>query len=233
MSAPRYAIYFAPPPESPLWTFGSAVLGYDAATGGAQAPLAPEGLDQDDWAAITAQPRRYGFHGTLKAPFRLAEGVSEDDLVSAGRAFARKRRSFGLPGLSVRPLENFVVLSPLSPSGPLDALAGACVEAFEPFRAAPSAEEVARRLDAPLTERQRGSLDRWGYPYVFDDFRFHMTLTGPLPSELVAPVVDGLSELYDDHVGDAVTKVDAVTLYVEEDPALGFRIVDRFVFASG
>ena len=34
-----------------------------------------------------------------------------------------------------------------------------------------------------VTERQASNLDRWGYPYVFDDFRFHMTLTGPLTAD--------------------------------------------------
>ena len=58
-----------------------------------------------------------------------------------------------------------------------------------------------------------------------------MTLTGSLPADAVPPIVDGLPELYDEHVGASVTQVDAGALYVEEDPATGFRIVDRFVFA--
>lgn len=232
MSAPRYAIYYAPAPESPLWTFGCAVLGYDAATGEPRAPLAPDGVSPVDWARITEQPRRYGFHATLKAPFRLAEGATEDDLIEAGHAFGRKRRGFELPALSVGEIESFVALQPDEPSEPLDALAAACVEAFEPFRAAPPPEELARRLEAPLTERQRAALGRWGYPYVFEDFHFHMTLTGSLAPGLAPPIVQGLSALYADHVGDARTQVDAVTLYVEEDPAQGFRIVDRFVFGA-
>lgn len=233
MSGPRYAIYFAPAPESPLWEFGSAVLGYDAATGMPRAPLAPEGVSPPDWTAITAQPRRYGFHATLKAPFRLAEDASEDDLIAAGHAFARKRRPFALPELAVGAVANFAALVPLARSEPLDQFAAACVEAFEPFRAAPTAEERSRRLDVPLTDRQLAHLDRWGYPYVFEDFRFHMTLTGGLEPGYVEPIVEGLSSLYVDHVGAAQTRVDAATLYVEEDRAQGFRIVDRFVFGQG
>lgn len=233
MSGPRYAIYFAPAPESPLWEFGSAVLGYDAATAEPRAPLAPEGISVEDWTEITTQPRRYGFHGTLKAPFRLAEGAREDDLIEAGHAFARRRKSFELPELKVGAVATFAALVPFERSQGLDALGSACVEAFEPFRAAPSAGERERRLDAPLTPRQLENLDRWGYPYVFEDFRFHMTLTGSLPEADVAPVVDGLTTLYADHVGAARTRVDAATLYVEEDPAQGFRIVDRFVFGQG
>lgn len=232
MSAARYAIYYAPPPESPLWTFGSAVLGYDAASGEPRAPLAPEGVSPAEWTAITTQPRRYGFHGTLKAPFRLAEGASEEDLVRAGHVFARKLRSFDLPELEIGPIGGFAALKPVTSSTGLERLAAVCVEAFEPFRAPPPPEEVERRLEASLTERQKTYLKRWGYPYVFEDFRFHMTLTGSLPEERLAPIVHGLAELYAEHVGDAATRVGAVTLYVEEDPAQGFRIVDRFVFGA-
>ncbi len=232
MSDPRYAIYYAPPPESPLWTFGSAVLGYDAASAEPRAPLAPAGVDAAEWTEITAQPRRYGFHGTLKAPFRLAEGASEDDLVKAGRAFARKLRGFDLPALEVGPIATFAALKTITSSEALETLAAACVEAFEPFRRPPSAEETARRLEAPLTDRQRHFQERWGYPYVFEEFRFHMTLTGSLPAERVTPIVDGLAELYEEHVGPAISRANAVTLYVEEDAREGFRIVDRFVFGA-
>jgi putative phosphonate metabolism protein len=228
----RYAIYYAPAPGSSLWSFGSAVLGYDAATGEPRQPLAPPGVDTEEWRAITAQPRRYGFHATLKAPFHLAEGRSEDDLVAAGREFARTQRPFELPSLEIASIEGFVALSPVEPCAELDTLAGACVRAFEPFRAAPSPQEMARRLLAPLTERQRAALKAWGYPYVFEDFHFHMTLTGSLADAEIPPVAEGLRRLYADHVGAARTPVDAVTLYVEERPENGFHIVDRFVFAA-
>ena len=232
MSAARYAIYYAPPPESPLWRFGSDVLGYDAATGATRPPLAPEGFSAEEWLRLTAQPRRYGFHATLKAPFRLAEGATEDDLVAAGRSFARKRRAFDLPDLAVAALETFAALTTREPSEPLSALSAACVEAFEPFRAPHSPEELARRRSAALTEAQQANLERWGYPYVFDEFRFHMTLTGSLPEPLVPRAVEGLARLYAEHVGAAASTVNAVTLYVEESPEEGFRIVDRFVFGS-
>lgn len=232
MSEPRYAIYYAPAPESPLWTFGSAVLGYDAATGEPQPPLAPAEVPAADWRDMTASPRRYGFHATLKAPFRLADGATEDDVIAAGKALARRRRGFVLPELAVVDLDGFVALAPVEPSGPLDALAAACVEGFDPLRAEPGEEELARRLRARLSERQRAALMRWGYPYVFEDFHFHMTLTGQLPPEVSPAIVEGVSDLYAEHVGSAETKVDAVTLYVEEEPELGFRIVERFVFPA-
>lgn len=232
MSGPRYAIYYAPAPGTPLWSFGSSVLGYDAATGVRREPLAPEGVPPDEWEQMTAQPRRYGFHATLKAPFRLAEGAREDDLVEAGREFAKTRRPFALPTLEVSAFDGFVALAPIEVSPELDLLAAACVTAFEPFRAPLSEMELARRLEGGLNHRQEAALRTWGYPHVFEDFHFHMTLTGALPPDLALKVRRGLSALYENHVGAAPTRVDAVTLYVEESRVDGFRIVDRFVFGG-
>jgi putative phosphonate metabolism protein len=229
---PRYAIYYAPAPESPLWAFGSAVLGYDAATGARRPPMAPDGFTQDEWTAITAQPRRYGFHATLKAPFRLAKGATEDDLVSAGRIFARGRKRFPLPDLTVSTIEGFVALTPVERSKELEALGAGCVEAFEGLRAPLTTEELAHRLKPALDDRQRAALKRWGYPYVFEDFRFHMTLTGPLEPEQAQLAAAGLAPLYAERAAPIATTVDAVTLYVEERPGEGFRIVDRFVFGN-
>ncbi len=233
MNESRYAIYYAPPPESPLWAFGSGVLGYDAATGEARPHLTPEGVSPAEFAVMTAQPRRYGFHATLKAPFRLAEGVTEDDVVEAGHAFSRHLKAFELPPLEVGALDGFVALIARSISPELDVLAAECVEAFEPFRRPLDAAETARRVPAALTPRQRAALDRWGYPFVFEDFRFHMTLTGSLTASDAAKVAPGLARLYEAYVGAASTRVDAVTLYVEDAPEHGFRIVDRFVFGAG
>lgn len=233
MTRPRYALYYAPAPGTQLWSFGSSALGYDAATGARVAPLAPAGVSGEDWEAMTAQPRRYGFHATLKAPFRLADGASEDDLVAAGKAFGRGRRGFELPELAVADLEGFVALTPVEPSPALNDLAAACVSQFERFRAPPTPEESARRHAASLNDRQRASLDRWGYPHVFDDFRFHMTLTGNLTPDRIPMVAEALAALYAELGGDVPNRVDAVTLYVEETPAEGFRIVDRFVFGAG
>ena len=81
--AMRYAIYYAPDPASALWLFGSSVLGYDARTGRNVPLLAPAGISLADWEMATTDPRRYGFHATLKAPFRLALGMSEAALLDA------------------------------------------------------------------------------------------------------------------------------------------------------
>jgi Protein of unknown function (DUF1045) len=180
--APRYALYLAPMPGTPLWQAGSALLGYDAATGRDMpfpAPFAQDG----GWPVLTEDPRRYGFHMTLKAPFRLAPEVDIEDLEKALAGFAR-----GIPAFTLAPLalecrmrnaaEGFVCLAPRDPSEDLSALEAAVVPAFERFRAPLTEAERARRKPESLPARERAYLEDFGYPYVLEAFRPHFSLTG-------------------------------------------------------
>ena len=229
-SSPRYAVYFAPAPQTPLWRAASRVIGRDAASGEALAFPAVAPCDAPDWADLTAEPRRYGFHATLKAPFVLAEGADEAMLVAAARAFAAGRRGFLLHDLSVRAMKSFVALVPEGAHADLEGLAADCVVAFEPFRAPLDPAERERRL-AGLTEpRQIAAVERWGYPFVFEDFRFHMTLTGPVPEARRAAIGDGLAQFL-----GAVARplaIDAITLFRQDDRAAPFHVLARFPFAE-
>lgn len=222
---PRYAVFYAPPPGDPLWEAGSSAIGYDAVSGAAR-PFPPDLPCPDtEWQALTAEPRRYGLHGTLKAPFHLADGATEDDLLDAARAFASARPAFDLPRLRVALVGSFVALVGSEPSPRLDDLAAGCVEAFEPFRAPLTAADRARRLGARLTERQARQLDRWGYPYVFEDFRFHVTLTGPVPDVLRDPVRTRLERLCGGIANGL--RLDAVCIFRQDDRQGRFRVLAR------
>ncbi len=97
---PRYAIYFAAGTESALTRFGAELLGYDA-YGGDELPFPQVALHvAPDWRDVTADPRKYGFHGTLKAPMALAPGKSEAELLAACATFADKAR----PIPTIRPI---------------------------------------------------------------------------------------------------------------------------------
>jgi putative phosphonate metabolism protein len=194
--APRYAIYFVPAAETALYRFGSAVLGYDAYTGD-NVPLPATAAP--DWSDRIREPRVYGFHATLKPPFRLADGTSFADLTAAFDAFATSQSTIEAGPLQVRAIGAFIALMPAAPCPPLDRLAGACVRHFDRFRAPLTERERERRLAAPLTERQTGNLERWGYPYVLDDFRFHMTLTGPLADDDRARAFQWLTAAFASH----------------------------------
>jgi putative phosphonate metabolism protein len=227
--AHRYAIYWAPPRAHPLWREGCAWLGRDPETGARIASVLPTGITAERHAAITAEPARYGWHGTLKPPFRLADGESEASLDAALCAFAARQAPFAAPPLAVRPLSGFLAVVPTEPSPALDALAAACVAAFEPFRAPPEAAELARRRRAVLTPAEEANLARWGYPYVMESFRFHLTLTARLAPDEADPLGAALA----DHFAAALAAplcFDAIALYVEPEPGAPFALLRRYPF---
>ncbi len=181
----RYAIYFAPEP-GPLANFGASWLGWDPVTGKAVAhPDLP-----CDVAQITRTPRKYGFHGTIKPPFRLAQGVDIGTLHGAVQALAQTQAPVVLEGLALTRLGSFLAITPVGDASALAALAGAFVTELDTFRAPLSDTEIARRNPDRLSTVQRDLLTRWGYPYVLDEFRFHLTLSGRLPADQAGDVAD-------------------------------------------
>lgn len=175
----RLAVYFVPRPETALGRFGAGWLGWDAGAGIARAFPEPEGLPRL-LPEIVARPRRYGFHATLKAPFRLAAGRSQAELAEALGRVAAAHSRFAL-ALRLEALGPFLALIPEAPSQALAEVAAACVTGLDAFRAPLDPEELARRRASGLDAEEEAMLLRWGYPHVLQTFRFHMTLSGPLP----------------------------------------------------
>jgi putative phosphonate metabolism protein len=226
MSTARFAIYFTPTPDSPLARFGARVLGYDCFER-ADVPHRPiDGLDPVVLALATVEPRRYGFHATLVAPFRLTPGIDSDALAAAFSAFAASRVPVMAGPLCVTAMDRFIVLRPAEPHAEIEALADACVAAFDPFRAPLSDTDRARRLAAGLTARQAELLERWGYPYVLDEFRFHMTLAGPIADGQRPAFTASLAQAFNRLAGDHL-ELGAVSLMRQDDPASAFYVLAR------
>jgi putative phosphonate metabolism protein len=225
--AHRYAVYYAAPPDSPLERFGTTWLGRHHRTGAMLEQPAVPGIQPERLRALTASPRRYGFHGTLKAPFRLAAGRTAEELHAAASAFAAARPAFTLPPLVIADLQGFLAFVPAEPAAPLDDLAAACVRAFEPFRAPSTVEEIARRPLHRLSERQRRQLEAFGYPYVFADFGFHMTLTERLADADKAILLPHLQRLGRPLEAEPFT-LDAIAVYEEPTPGAAFAMTGRF-----
>lgn len=215
----RYALYYTAPPGSGLARFGCGVLGYDTATG-APVPRHDGFADAQD---VTRAPSRYGFHATLKAPMRLAPGVAEADLVAAAAALAAWHPPVPVGRLVVATLGAFTALVPDEAPPALGLFAAECVAALDPLRAPLSEAERARRRPERLDARERALLDRWGYPHVFERFRFHMTLTDALPEEDRAPWHARLAAAYGP--GEPLT-LDAVTV-LRQDGDAPFRVLRR------
>lgn len=229
-SSVRYAIYFMPDPGSALWEFGSRAVGYDAYT--RRSCRLPDHPIYDHCEALewTADPRRYGFHATLKAPFELRDGAMEADLLAAAQAFAQNVQEVQLDRLIIAEISGFVALVEVTPSPALAALAADCVRAFEPLRAPLSAADLARRLQKPMSARRLSNLDLWGYHLVFEDFRFHMTLTGHLDAETQRRLKGALEEFYAS-VDPRPVAIDAIAVYRQPSRDEQFEVVARFPLA--
>ena len=221
---PRYAIYYASPAGSALDRFGAELLGYDARTG-ENLPFPDDVLRTlPDWREMTDDPRKYGFHATLKAPLSLADGESEAGLLAACADFARAPRPIPIIRPVIGSISGFIAAIPAEPSDEMQKLAADCVRAFDGFRAPLTAEERARRKPDMLSARQRDYLDRWGYPYVMEEFRFHMTLTGRLDAARREPILKMLRERFS-AVGIERLAIDRIGLFRQDDAHARFHIL--------
>lgn len=182
MTPNRYAIYFLPDPSEDWAQFCTAWLGWDATAG---APVAHPDIPAlgEPISALTAVPRRYGLHATLKPPFRLQAGKSPTALERAFDDLAARLSPVATSGLEITRLGRFLALTATGDLAALNALAASTVRDLDAFRAPPTAQELARRREAQLSPAQDKTLARWGYPYVMEHFRFHITLTGKLPKD--------------------------------------------------
>ena len=227
----RYAIYYAPPEDSPLTRFGARWLGRSLNGTNPGPRPAIDGLDDADCHEATKFPRRYGFHGTLKAPFRLADGKSRTDLTTAVAALAESAQPARCGPLALTALGQFLALCPTADLSDLSDLASRIVRELEPLRAPLTADERARRRPERLSARQRDQLDAFGYPYIFDDFRFHLTLTGPLDDGTRDTIAGALAPLvapFSDHP----FVVDSVCVFGDPGDGAPFDLIERFPLAS-
>jgi putative phosphonate metabolism protein len=226
MTRARYAIYYAPPEGSALEEFGRRWFGSDSRIGGHDCGL--PGFSRERLNVLTAASRAYGFHATLKAPFQLHPAIDPAELRAAMEAFAERWAAAPAPPLRVGAIHGFLALMPSGPAPAVDRLAADCVRAFEPFRAPPTHAEAARRRAASLSLAQSALFVRWGYPYVMEQFRFHLTLTDRIADaaermavlQRILPLVVPFRS--------APLNIDQVSLCRQDQPGQAFVIEERY-----
>jgi ribose 1,5-bisphosphokinase len=207
----RVALYYAPPADSAAWRRGSDWLGRDALNGASTLSV----LEQSG-GARARQAARYGWHATLKAPFMLQPALTVAQLIEHVAALARRFEPFDLP-LAVADMAGFLVLRPVDPPPVLAELASACVVGLEPL--------ADRRLPGKprhgLNARQRQLLLRWGYPYVFEQYRFHLTLSDTLgPGCDATPLKQAAQRHFAGHM---TPSVQGIALFAEAEADGPFR----------
>lgn len=223
----RVAIFYAPGSQTPLANFGAQWLGWDVEH--AKSVPHPEIDDlPEPIEALVATPQKYGFHGTLKAPFRLHENQTLDGLGAAMKAFSEQHRKFFIGQMKVAKLGSFVAIIQENPSDEFANFASNIVTHFEDYRAPLTDEDIVKRRKAKLTPRQDELMLKWGYPFIFNEFKFHLTLTGKLSEQNAQTVCDRLT----DHLKPILdTPVEAVDLCLYGERKDGrFEIIERFPF---
>lgn len=226
MSA-RYALYFSPPAHSELAAFGEFCLGRTAFTG-RESTATSTYKDQKLWRTLTSKPAHYGFHATLKAPFELSRESNMEQLIDTARTFASKETSVPLSGLAPRQLSHFLALTVQEQPDTLISLAQRCVEAFDSFRQPLSDADIQHRLKQPLNDRQKILLERFGYPYVAEQFRFHMTLSGEM-SVQDNDFVEWAKEAYQ-RIVTSTPELDRIALFMQADRHSPFIHMADFPF---
>jgi len=221
----RHAIFYTP--TGPLADFGAHWLGWDSARSCAVAHPVIGGIDVAD---ITQTPRKYGLHGTLKAPFHPAEGVDLARLQDGATGFAASQAAFSIGALTLGYDNGFVALRPDTQSAVLLDFAAATVKAFDTFRAPLTDQDIARRRKASLTARQDQQMLDWGYPFIFDDFRFHLTLSSPLPQDAALRLIEVLKPHLANIVPDPVV-IDAITLMGQDAQGM-FHHMHRYALTG-
>ncbi|MDO6729385.1 DUF1045 domain-containing protein [Marinovum sp. 2_MG-2023] len=222
----RYALYFTP--TGPLAEVLADWLGWDPITGTARSHPDLANLPRPV-AELTERPRKYGAHATLKPPFHLATGPDAQDaeaLEAAVAAFAATRAPVALDGLAITRIGSFLALTPVGDTAALSDLAADCVRHFDDFRAPPNADELARRRQTRLSPTQESNLAAWGYPYVMDDFRFHITLTGPLRRDEIDATTAALTTHLTPHL-TAPFQIDALSLLGGDRETGRFHMIRR------
>lgn len=220
----RYALYFAADADDRLMQLGNSWLGRDPFTGTTLPQPQLPGMTSARFQELTTDPRRYGFHGTLKAPFSLAANQTEAGLLDACRSFAGEIAPYEVQGFGVNRLGRFLALTPQAEEPALRAFASLCVRRFEPFRAPLSETDLERRRKSGLSEKHDTYLVRWGYPYIFDEFRFHLTLSNKLEDDTD---MERLANAAHEHFSDVTGKkrlCKHVALYTEAERGAPFKV---------
>jgi hypothetical protein len=215
----RSALYWAPERTDPLCAAGNAWLGRDPELGAAVKQPPRAGIE-----TITEAARVYGFHATLRPPMRLA--TAWDEFMETADRLARSLQPFDLPSLVVTDLDGFLALVPTAHVPALHALADACVRETNPHRLPPSQSELAKRRAAGLSPEEEHLLQRWGYPYVMERWRFHMTLSRRLaPSDIAS-----WRKTAEDHFAAALAlprRVTDIAVFTQRTPDALFLIAHR------
>ena len=225
-SLQRYALYFSPESDSRWWHAGNQWLGRDPSAMRSLAQPCIPGLSADTQNTLTTSARRYGFHATLKAPFRLLTTTSFSELDQVLTHYCQQQSILTVPQPTVQWMGNFLALRPGIDTPDINTFAQSCVAICDHLRAPLSPKELERRRPEQLSPRQRELLTRWGYPFTEEAFRFHMTLSDNVTDQTMADALyQAARRLFD--LSEPL-RIASVCVFSESSPGANFQLLKRY-----
>ena len=223
----RYAIYYTPQPGSPLAAFGRSWFG--RANDGATLQAFSTAGFTDSSTKISALPGRYtGLHALFHAPFALREDATLEGMRTRLINFAAHRKAVATGPLTLARAGRYLVLRPVEPEPALDWLAAQCINAFEGFAAEPDEPGDEHRHLSPY---QRLLLRSFGHPQVMSEYRFSITLAGPLDTAHLERVSQALWPVIEDICAEGVS-VDGLSLFGDTSGRTPMRLLGRYKLAG-
>jgi hypothetical protein len=213
----RYAIYYIP--DLPLFQIGSDWLGWNSVTG-------QETTLSANHHRITDRPRKYGFHATMKPPFSLASNSTQGELQDAFQAFCATVSTATGGTLKISRLGRFLAMTQDVQSNDVTDLAASTVSHFDKFRAPLSDNDIQKRRQRRLTPEQDALMLRWGYPYVMQEFKFHMTLTGPLQNDEIVSIEQLANTRLQEFIGQSLN-IASLALLGEDRDSGRFHVIEK------
>lgn len=221
----RYAVYFCPAPDTDWGRVGAQWLGRCAVTGKRSPQLQISGIDEKLFHSLISEPKRYGWHATIKAPFKLAPEYEVGDLLLKLHQLAKSFKPFDLPKLELSMEGGFLSLRPQIVSDQVNAFAAICVRNLQSFALPLTEEELTRRRKAKLTQEQDKLLVQWGYPWVLDAFNFHFSLTDSVHS-IDTKTLKKINQAAKKHFENlSICRFDRVALVIEPEAGKDFEVI--------
>jgi hypothetical protein len=228
----RYAIYYTPQPGTALAAFGRSWFGR-ANDGVTLQAFSDAGLSGTSFAKLAVAPGRYtGLHALFRAPFAPRDGIGLEAIKTRLVNFAARRQPVAPGPVTLSRSGRSLVLRPVEATPALDWLAAQCVASFEDFAAPPSdveREEFGR--GSQLSDYQRLLLESFGDPYVLSEYRFSITLTGPLDAAHLDRVAQALWPVLEEICASGVT-VDGLSLFGDAGGRTPMRLIGRYRLGS-
>jgi uncharacterized protein DUF1045 len=226
----RYAIFYTPQPGTALSAFGRSWFGR-ANDGATLEAFSDSGLSAAFTRLPTAVARYSGLHAVFKQPFALKTDIAAEALKTRLVSFAQRRKPVATGPLTLSRAGRFLVLRPVRPAPALDWLAAQCVTTFDSF-AAPMSDADREERGAPHhNDYQRLLLESYGDTNVLNEYRFHITLTGPLDNGHLERVAQALWPVIEDICAEGVT-VDALSLFGDPGGRTPLRLIGRHRLGS-